>query len=205
MTRFLLIRHAAIASSGKSLAGRMVGVHLDQRGRRQARALAEQLAGASIAALYSSPLERAVETAEPIATLLGLPVVTCEDFLELAFGQWTDRTFDELATDPRFECFNTLRSCAPVPDGEFMLQAQARMIIGLEKLRLRHPQTTVVVVSHGDLIKAAIAHYAGIPLDLFQRIEIGLASTSIVEVDDRVIRILAVNAGGTTLWGEDPE
>ena len=202
MTRFVLIRHAAIDLSGHALAGRMAGVHLNAEGRRQAQALAERFAASSVAAVYSSPLERAVETAEPIAKLLGLEVVTREDFLEIEFGEWTSRAFADLAADPLFQRFNSLRSCAAVPGGERMLQAQARMIGGLEAVRARHPHEAVAVVSHGDLIKAAIAYYAGIPLDLFQRIEISLASASIVEIDDAAIRILAVNdTGGATRPG----
>lgn len=194
MTRFLLIRHAAVESSGIAPAGRTPGVGLTGQGRAQASGLAQGLEGASIAAIYSSPLERAMETADAVATLLGLRTSIREEFTELDFGQWTGRRFDELDQDPRFRRFNALRSCAPAPGGEFMLQAQARMVAGLEALRVLHPNQTIAVVGHGDPIKSAVAHYAGIPLDLFQRIEIGLASTSVVEVEEYAIRIVAVNA-----------
>ena len=196
MTRFLLVRHAAIDAHGRSLPGRSPGVHLNALGRQQAQALAQRLSGLPVAALYSSPLERAVETAEPIATLLGLQTATSEDFLELAFGDWTGRDIDDLAGQPAFRRFNEFRSCATIPGGESMLQAQARMVAGLERLRARHEQGSVVVVSHGDMIKGAIAHYAAIPLDLFQRIEISPASTSVVDLDDATVRILAVNDTG---------
>lgn len=202
MTRFLLIRHAMTAASGNRLVGRRAGVHLNEQGRMQAQTLAERFAGGSADAVYSSPLERAVETAEPIAKLLGLEVITCEDFLEIEFGEWTSRAYDDIADEALFQRFNTFRSCAPVPAGEFMLQAQVRIVLGLEKLRVRHPHATVAVVSHGDLIKAAVAHYAGIPLDLFQRLEISLASASIVELDADTVRILAVNdTGGVAIPG----
>ena len=196
MTRFLLIRHATIEASGKSLAGRLAGVHPTGHGRDQARALAQRFTGASIAAVYSSPLERAVDTATPIATLLGLPVVTREDFLEIDFGRWTGRTFDDLDTDPGFGRFNTMRSCAPVPGGEFMLQAQTRMVLGLEALRAAHEGQPVVVVAHGDLIRAALAHYAGVPLDLMRRLTVDLASVSIVELEECAVRIVAINDTG---------
>lgn len=196
MTRFLLVRHALVDASGTRLAGRIAGVHLNDQGRIQAQALAERLAGSPIAAVYSSPLERTIETAEPIASLLGLEAIAREDFLEIEFGAWTDRAIAGIAGQPEFRRFNSFRSCTPVPGGEFMLQAQARMIVGLDMLRVRHPRESVVVVSHGDMIKAAVAHYAGIPLDLFQRIEISPASISVVEIGDTDVRILAVNDTG---------
>ena len=204
MTRLFLIRHATIPDAGRRLAGRIAGVHLDDRGRMQAQALATRFAEVPLAAIYSSPLERALETAEPMAKLLGLPVIAREEFQEIDFADWSGRAIDELAGDVEFQRFNCLRSCAPVPGGEFMLQAQARMISGLEALRARHQSDSVVVVSHGDMIKAAIAHYAGIPLDLFQRLQIGLASTSVVDIDDTTVRIVAVNDTGATSPGGEP-
>jgi len=193
MTRFLLIRHAAIDAHGRSLPGRTPGVHLNAQGRLQAQALAHRISGLPVSALYSSPLERAVETADPIAKLLGLETATSEDFLELDFGDWSGRTIEELATRAAFQRFNSFRSCARVPGGESMLQAQARMVAGLDALRARHADAQVAVVGHGDMIKAAVAHYAGIPLDLFQRIEISPASISVVELDEATVRIVVVN------------
>lgn len=204
MTRFLLIRHATIDSSGKALAGRTSGVHLNERGRRQAQALAGRLAGIPIEAIYSSPLDRAVQTAEPLAALLGLTVGISEEVNEIAFGRWTNRSFDELSLDASFQRFNAFRSTASAPGGEFMLQAQTRMVLALEELRSRHREGIVAVVSHGDPIKAAVAFYAGIPLDLFQRIEISLASVSVVEIDDNSVRILSINGNGSGLEMLDP-
>ena len=175
----------------------MPGVRLNERGRAQAQTLAERLAGLPIVAVYSSPLERTLETAEPIARLLGIGAIPCEDFLEIEFGHWTDASFEELADQPSFQQFNAFRSCSPVPGGEHMLQAQTRMIIGLDRLCARHPQQNVVVVSHGDMIKATVAYYAGIHLDLFQRIEVAPASISVVEIGEAAVRILSVNDTGS--------
>lgn len=193
MTRFLLIRHGTTSANGVRLSGRRAGVHLDARGRAEADALAERLSVLPIAAIYSSPLERTLQTADPIARLLGLQVVIREELLEIAFGDWTDRTFAELDQEPAFRRFNALRSCAPVPGGEFMLQAQARMVLAMQALRAAHPRQCIALVGHGDMIRGAIAYYAGIPLDLFQRIEISPASVSIVELGDSAVRILAIN------------
>lgn len=196
MTRFFLIRHAENDTSGRALVGRMAGVRLNEAGRRQALALAERFAGSEVAAVFSSPLERAAETAGPIAKVLGLSISTREDFQEIEFGAWTGCSFESLADDAGFHRFNTLRSCAGPAGGEFMLQAQARVVLGLERLRLEYPERSVVVVSHCDLIRAALAHYAGMPLDLMQRLTIDMASVSVVELDECAVRIVAVNDTG---------
>ena len=196
MAKFLLIRHATTDTVGTRLAGRMVGVPLNEEGRTQAQKLAERLAGLPIAAIYTSPLERAVGTAEPMAQLLNLQTVTYEDFSEIEFGEWTNSTLEELQKHPQFQPFNSLRSCTRIPGGELMLEAQTRMITGLQKLYMQHKNETVAVISHADLIKAAVAYYAGIHLDLFQRIEISQASVSIIEIGDETARILLVNHTG---------
>lgn len=196
MTRFLLIRHATTDANGVRLAGRMAGVHLNRLGRRQAQRLAERLARENIAAIYSSPLERAMETAEPMGRLLGREVVLRENLIEIEFGEWTNRTFEELASQTGFARFNDFRSCAPIPGGEFMLPAQTRMIGELAELRSRHPDEAVVVVGHGDMIRSAIAYYAGISLDMFQRIEISPASISVVDIDQAAVRIVSLNDTG---------
>jgi probable phosphomutase (TIGR03848 family) len=196
MTRFLLIRHATNNTIGKRFAGRTAGIHLNEEGLAQAQKLADRLSGTSINAIYCSPLERAVETAKPIATQHNLETIIREDFLEIDTGEWTNYTFEEIADDPKFQLFNSFRSCTRIPGGETMLEAQTRMITGLEKLRMQHQQETVAVVGHADPIKAAVAYYAGIHLDMFQRIEISPASVSIVDIYDETARILLVNDTG---------
>lgn len=193
MTKFLLIRHATNDTVGKRLTGRMAGVKLNDAGHAQAQKLAGMLKEMPITAVYSSPLERAVETTEPIAKILGLEYEIREDFLEIECGEWTGTAFDELEGQRPFELFNTFRSCTRIPGGELMLEAQLRMIKGMEELRHQHPDETVAVVSHADMIKSAIAYYAGIHLDMFQRIEISPASVSIVEIYEETARIMLLN------------
>lgn len=196
MTKFLLIRHATTDAVGKHLSGRLAGVFLNETGQQQAEKLAEQLAGLPIQAVYSSPLERAVQTADSIAKVLDLKTVIREDFLEINFGEWTNLSFKELDSNPRFKQFNSFRSFTRVPGGESMLEAQARMIKGMEKLCAHHAGETVIIVSHSDLIKATIAYYSGIPLDMFQRIEISPASVSIIEIVNEYATIQLVNHTG---------
>lgn len=196
MTKFLLIRHATNNTVGKVLAGRTQGIHLNEEGQQQARNLVQQLAHVPIEAIYSSPLERAVETALPLAQAIKLETIVNDDFLEINFGEWNGRSFEDLNKDPQFQLFNSFRSCTRIPGGELMLEAQARIVNGIATLRKKHPTETVAIFSHADLIKAAIAYYAGIHLDMFQRIEISPASVSIISIDDYTAKIHLLNHTG---------
>ncbi|WP_439554893.1 histidine phosphatase family protein [Dyadobacter sp.] len=196
MTRFLLIRHATTDSVGKRLSGRTPQVFLNEAGRAEAERLAQQLAGVTLHAIYTSPLERTTETAGFVARPHNLQPIKQEDFLEINFGEWTNATFAELDALPQFRHFNTFRSGTRIPGGETMLEAQARMVGGIEKLCRQHPGETVAIVSHSDMIKATIAYYTGVHLDLFQRIEVSPASVSIIEVGADYAGIKLVNYTG---------
>ena len=196
MTTFWLIRHAETDAIGNFLAGRLPGVHLNATGRRQAERLAVRLAPAPFSAIYSSPLERAAETAEPLARAKKLQVQPCEAANEIDFGDWTGKSFHALEPVPEWRRFNQLRSSAAIPGGELMLRVQTRMVGELECIRRRHPGRQVALFGHGDPIKAALAHYAGIPLDLFHRIEISPASVSVLALDEWGPRILRLNDTG---------
>lgn len=196
MTRFLLIRHATTSAVGKHLTGRMPGMQLNEEGEMQAQLLAQRLSVLPLAAIYSSPVERALQTAELIAKVLQLQTIASDDFLELDFGSWSGASFETLSADQQFQRFNSFRSHTRIPGGESMLEAQLRMVRGLQKLCVQHRDETVAVVSHSDMIKSAVAYYAGIPLDLFQRIEISPASVSALEIYDETARILLVNDVG---------
>ncbi len=189
----LLIRHAAHGLQGRTMVGRMPGVHLSADGRRQAEMLADRLAGVPLGAIYSSPLERARETAAPIAARLGLELVEAAELDEFDFGDWTGRTLDELAGCERWRRFNAFRSGTRAPNGEHMLEAQARMVGLIERLRGGHPDGQVALVGHGDPIRSALAHYLGLHLDQMSRIEISPASLSVVAVGDDGAQVLLMN------------
>ena len=179
VTHILLIRHGMNDYLvTRRLAGRLPGVHLNAEGRAQAQALGELLASTPIAAVYSSPLERTVETAEPIAAGHGLPVVPLEAVGEAICGEWAGRAIEELLQTARWQQVQTSPSSFRYQGGESVGEMQARMVAALETLRATHPGQTVVVVSHSDPIKAALAHYLSMPLDLYQRLTIAPASIS---------------------------
>ncbi len=196
MATFLLIRHAHHDEVGKTLVGRMPGVGLSREGELQAECLAEQLAALHVDKIYSSPLERAQATAKTIANHLDLEVQTCEALDEIEFGDWQGRSFEDLDHEPLWRRFNSFRSGTRLPGGECLLTVQARMVSALEDLREQFPKAVIALVGHGDPIKAVIAGFAGIPLDLMLRIEISPASISIVSLDDFGPRILCINHTG---------
>jgi probable phosphoglycerate mutase len=193
MSVFLLIRHGWTDLVGQVIPGRLPGVPLNATGRNQAQKLAVQLASVPIGIICSSPLERAMETAAPIAAGLGLQVRIIPDFTEIEFGDWSGRKLSDLEGEPRWHRFNSFRSGTRPPGGELMTEVQSRMVAQMEGLREQAPGAMIAVVSHGDPIKTAIAHYAGIPIDLMLRMEISPASVSILAVDDSGSRLLGVN------------
>jgi probable phosphomutase (TIGR03848 family) len=195
MAVFLLIRHGYTDMVDVAIAGRMPGIHLNSRGKEQAANLAGRLKRVKLDAVISSPLERTVETAEPLAANQGLPVRIYEGFNEIEFGEWTGWEVPRLR-GPTWESYNAFRSGTRIPGGEMMIEVQSRMVSGLEKLYLEFPRGMVAVVSHADPIKAAIVHFAGIPLDLFLRLDISPASLSVVKVEAYGPRICRLNDTG---------
>ena len=193
MTVFHLLRHGEHVLRGRVLAGRTPGVGLSAMGRAEIAAVAERLAEEKIDALYSSPLQRTRETAEILSERLDLPVAYRDDLLELDFGEWTGLTYDAVRSDERWQVWNTYRSIATVPGGESMRQVQERVVQALFDLRQTHRDGTVLVVSHGDVIRAALLFALGMPLDFYSRIEVGLASLNTIRIDASGIRVLTVN------------
>jgi probable phosphomutase (TIGR03848 family) len=200
VTAFLLIRHAHCDPVGKAIAGRASGVHLNSQGRAEAIGLARRLSSLAIAAVYSSPLERAVETATPVAELHGLEVQSAVGLTEIDFGAWTGKTLAELDQLAEWKAFNSFRSGTRIPGGENMTDVLARALAELERLGRRHAGSgeLVAIVSHGDVLRVVVAHYLGISSDLLQRIELSPASITVLSLDRSGPRILQLNS--TAEW-----
>ena len=188
-----LLRHAAHDRVGSTLCGRMPGVTLGETGRAQAAALAGRLAREGIGTIHSSPMERAQETAGPIAARLGLELRTDESFTEIDFGAWTGRSFEALHGDPDWTRWNAHRATAATPGGETMAGAQARAVAGAERLRAANPEGRFAVVSHADIIKAVLAHFLRLSLDEIHRFEIAPASISAVALWEGDGKVLSMN------------
>jgi probable phosphomutase (TIGR03848 family) len=194
VTVFLLVRHAVTSHTGHKLTGWAPGVHLSEDGLAQAEAVAEQLAKAPIKAIYSSPIERTLETAQAVASRHRIEVQVLDDIGEVQYGTWTNRSLKTLARTKLWAKVQGFPSAARFPGGETLREVQARAIAELERIQARHPKQMVCVVSHADVIKLVVAHYLGVHIDLFQRIAIGPASVSAVAVNDQGPMVLSVNA-----------
>ena len=192
-TTFFLVRHAAHDRVGAALCGRMPGVTLGTRGREQARRLADRFANESIASVQSSPLERARETAEPIAARVGRDVEINEAVTEIEFGAWSGRSFDELDRDADWALWNAARGVSRPPGGETMLEAQARIVAAMERLRNAYRDASVVLVSHADVIKAALLYHLGLSIEAYQRFDIEPASISTLAVGTWGARVVRLN------------
>jgi probable phosphomutase (TIGR03848 family) len=197
MTLLLLVRHALTEVTGRRLSGSTPGIHLSEQGRIQAKDLAERLAPIRLAAVYASSLERCVETADAIAAPRSLVVERMSALEEVAYGAWTGKSFAQLTRTALWKKVQLAPSSVRFPGGETLVEAQVRVVTALENLAATHPRGTVAVVSHADLIRLSLAHYAGIHLDLFQRIIVSPASVSAILLGDRIPRILRMNDTGS--------
>jgi probable phosphoglycerate mutase len=193
MSTFYLIRHGATDSAGHVLTGRTKGVHLNERGRKQADALPARFKDVPVKEIYATPLQRTQETAAPLAATLGLSVGVAEALTEVDYGDWTGKEVKSLMDDPLWLRFNSFRSSFEIPGGESMLQIQSRMTGFISSLHRAFPEQHIVLVSHGDPIKTAVAHYLGIHLDFFFRFVIDFASTTVITLKDNEVRVLTLN------------
>jgi probable phosphoglycerate mutase len=191
-----LIRHGENDFVKKQrLAGRLPGVHLNERGRVQAQAIADALKGVPLKAIYSSPLDRAVETAKPLAKAHGLKVELREGLIETALGDWEGKSIKQLNRDKRWGILQENPSRAKFPGGETMPEQQTRLVDEIETLCEQHRAKDVIaVVGHADPIKLIIAYFIGLPLDLFQRLGLDTGSISTLWISEKNSKLLQLNA-----------
>lgn len=180
---------------GYRITGRLPGVHLNETGRGQAARLPARLSKWKIDAIYSSPLERARETAAPLAGQLGLMVQPDISFAEFDFGEWSGALISHLEQRDDWQRFSRFRSSLRAPGGEMLTEVATRFVSALQSLAEKHPEQTVAVFSHADAIKAALMHYLPIPLDNIHRLDVQPASISILRLLDRGPMVLGMNLG----------
>jgi len=196
VTLLLLIRHGTNDWVHGRLAGWTPGVHLNEDGRRQAAALSARLAFLPIDAIYTSPLERTVETAQALAGPRGMPLRLVEGLGEVRYGEWQGAELKELYKHELWPGVQFYPSGTRFPGGETLGEAQMRMVATLDGLRAQHPKGVIAVVSHADIIKLALAYYIGMHMDLFQRLEISPCSVSALFFTRMGPRLLAYNDTG---------
>lgn len=190
---FLLIRHAAHVHLDRRLSGRMPGVALSDEGQAQARALGRGLRGERIDRIVCSPLERTRDTASAIAEACGLvapePV---EALIEIDMGEWTGAAFGTLA-GPEWDAWNRARGTARIPGGETMAEAQGRITGYMRAVAAAQDGAVVALVTHSDMIRAAVADTIGLPLDHLLRFDVAPASVSRLVIGNWGGRLISLN------------
>ncbi|MCU1468584.1 MAG: putative phosphomutase, family [Actinomycetia bacterium] len=205
-TRLVLVRHAVTAHTGPLLSGRMPGIALSEKGVGQAEATAQRLAKLPITTVYASPIERTTQTAQQIAAYHSLDVRPLPGVIEAEYGDWTGGKIADLAKTDEWKVVQVSPSRARFPNGESITEMQARTVAALDEVVARHPNETIVVVSHADPIKSAIAHYSGMHLDLFQRVHVSPASVTVFEFHTYgVIMVKCNDTGGLDDLLPEPE
>jgi probable phosphomutase (TIGR03848 family) len=203
MTTLFLIRHGLTAQTGKTLYGQTDGIPLDQRGRAQAVQLAERFAPVRLTAIYSSPLERCVDTVRPLAERQRLPIVERRELIEMHAGSWTGKPLARLRRTKRWHDVMVSPSAFTFPDGgEAYVDAQRRVVGEVERIARRHRRGRVAIASHGDILRIVLVHLEGAPLDAFHRLVLDPASVSVVHLDGGTPRVMLVNdTGGLERFG----
>jgi probable phosphomutase (TIGR03848 family) len=196
MTLLLLVRHGATDAAGKRLTGRSRGVHLNARGREEAARLVERLDGIPIDAIYTSPLERCRETIAPLARRRGITVVARRGLLEVDYGEWTGRTISSLRRTRLWRVVQRSPSAVRFPGGESLLDVQARATAELDGFAAAHPNTSVVVVTHADVIKLLVSHVVGMHADHLQRLAIDPCSVTVVSLREGHATLVKANDTG---------
>jgi broad specificity phosphatase PhoE len=193
VTTVYLVRHAEKASDPDILTGRSRGIHLSERGKGQAERLGAWFSLRPVDAIWCSPMERARETAEEIARTTNRVVQISEAITEFDFGGWTGRRVSELEDNPQWRRFNEFRSATRIPGGELIAEVQVRVVKEILHLAAEVPNGSVVLVSHGDPIRAALGYFLQSPLDAMNRIEVSVASISMLALHDDTVRVLRIN------------
>ncbi len=198
MALILLVRHGQNDWVKKNrLAGWTPGVHLNEDGQKQVKSLADRLSEWPIKAIYSSPLERCMETAAALAQSHNLEINQLETVGEVRYGKWEGKKIKKLAKKKAWHVVQHYPSRFRFPDGESFLEVQKRAVEAIESLNEKHQKEIVVVVSHADVIKLVLAHYMGTHIDLFQRIGLSPASVSVLALGENGgVRVLRVNDSG---------
>ena len=192
-----LVRHALTPQTGDRLSGWTPGISLSDEGRAQVAGLVERMRPVALDVVYSSPLERCVQTAKPVASSKGLRVRVRDTLGEVHYGDWTGRRLRTLAKTKLWRRIMARPSTVRFPGGETILETQIRAVSALDALAEQHPNRSVAVFTHADVIRVVLAHYAGVHLDLYQRLTVSPVSVTALWLGQGGPRILKVNDTGT--------
>ncbi len=194
MTLVVLIRHAhSSANASGVLSGRTEGVHLSPKGLVQSKELSKRLGDIGVKTLRVSPMIRCLETIKPWSTKFGIEPSVDEGLIEMDYGRWTGKKLRTLSKDPLWKKVQSKPSQVTFPDGEAMRAMQRRAMKSVGEAAALKGKGAVILVSHGDVIKAIIASTLGLHLDQFQKIVIDPASISIINFSENSSQLLMMN------------
>lgn len=189
----VLVRHATCEHMDEMLLGRTIDAPLADLGLREAEAMARVLAPCRETLIVCSPRRRAQQTAAAIAARCQAGLMISFAIDELDFGHWSGRTFGELDRDPAWHRWNEQRDTAATPAGERIHDVQARVMSDLQRLRQAFPGRPMVLVTHAEVIRAALLHWLQAPIAAYRRLAISPASISRVSLGDWGPRIEGIN------------
>jgi len=194
MTTILLIRHGLNDWVGKKLVGRTPGIHLNKAGENQAQTIASLLKDIPINAIYSSPLERARETAQPLSTDISVPIITKDTLQEIDFGEWQGKSIKQLRRLKLWKTVQNEPEKMRFPGGESFVEAQIRLTQAIESINSSHSKDEIILCfSHADSIRLIVAFYLGIPINQFHKISIDTASISVLVFMDGLVKLPYIN------------
>ena len=193
MSTFYLIRHGEKDAPDTVLSGRGGTIHLSDRGHRQAEMIAARFSYYPVEQIFSSPLARARETAEPLATEKKLTMQISAAFNEVDFGVWTNQPIEKLESDPRWRAYNSYRGIAEIPGGETIPAVQRRFVEGMLHLAHQFPRDHIAIFSHREPILAAVLRFIGLTLDAWARFELGVASVTTLTLEGESAKLISLN------------
>ncbi len=172
MTSFVLIRHGQTGWNKEARFRGRIDIDLDETGMRQAQAVGERFAQSELAAIYSSPLKRAMATAEPIGRRLNLQVVPLEGINDMNFGSWEGRSIDEVREQNKelFDLWRYSPEKLRIPEGETLDDVQRRVAATVDDLAAKHEDDTVLLVTHRVVCKVLLCHLLGLDNSHFWQI-----------------------------------
>jgi broad specificity phosphatase PhoE len=192
MSTILLVRHG---ETDWNVSGQIMGerpIPLNRTGQRQAERVAQLLKTRRVGAIYSSPVARALQTAEAIGSALGLPVTAEAGLKEIGMGEWEGQFWKDLADEIVRKNFYTMPQVARPPGGETIGEVQTRAVAVIERLRAETGDP-LVFVSHADVVRVILGHYLRLDLQHVRQMRIDHASVSALDLTGDLVTLLCLN------------
>jgi len=185
LTRFILIRHGQTGWNKQERFRGWVDIDLDETGRRQAQAAARRVSPWGVSAIYSSPLKRALATAQALADIAGLGVNAIDGITDMHFGVWQGMSIAEVKDSypDQFDQWCNRPDALEIPDGETLEDVRIRSVAAIEELEAKHEGETIAVVTHRVVCKVLLCHLLGLDNSHFWQIEQDTTAINVFELE----------------------